>query len=138
MTVCIFCGKEHIEYGDREVYEISLLAKKSSYELLILILKDMKKYIHKHRNEPTLRDSVVCFCKYSMLICEEGTQNKKNGFTDFYNVIFTGVIKLVNELDCIELIGEFIDDICRKLWVKHEELLSHINTEQSEKFNHAC
>ena len=92
LTKCVFCGKKHIEYGNRTSYEITTLAQKSSYEMLIMILKDMKIFIKENECDQSLREAISCFCKYSLLICEEEVENKKNGFTDFHGVIFNGVI----------------------------------------------
>ena len=138
MNRCEFCGKSHIDYGKRTPYTLATLAQKSSYELLITILIDMKKFIKNNDSEPTLRESIACFCKYSILTCEEETENKRNGFTDFYRVIFNGIIKLTEELRDYSLIMEFIDEVNRKLWEEHELLLARINVEQSEKSNNAC
>ena len=99
--------------------------------------KVMKKFIENNQDEPTIRESISCFCKYSILTCEETTLNRKNGFTDFYRVIFDGIIKLMDELSVLKLASEFIDHVCKKLWQEHEELLARINIEQSEKFKHA-
>ena len=134
---CEFCGLKHIEYGKRTPYTITSLAQKSSYELLITILNDMKKFIRNNHDESTLRSSIVCFCKYSVLTCDEETENKRNGFTDFYRVIFEGIIKLTDELGNYSLVSEFIDDVNRKLWEEHEVLLARINIEQSEKSHNA-
>ena len=130
---CEFCGLKHIEYGKRTPYTLTSLAQKSSYELLITILNDMKKFIRNNHDEPTLRVSITSFCKYSILTCEEETESKRNGFTDFYRVIFEGLIKLTEELGDYSLISEFIDEVSRKLWEEHEALLTRINVEQSEK-----
>ena len=130
---CEFCGIKHIAYGKRTPYTLTTLAQKSSYELLITILNDMKKFIRNNSNDPTLRESITCFCKYSILTCEEETENRRNGFTDFYRVIFEGIIKLAGELRYLELTSEFIDKVNQKLWEEHEELLARINVEQSEK-----
>ena len=134
---CEFCGLKHIEYGKRTPYTLQSLAQKSSYELLITILNDMKKFIRNNHDEPTLRVSIVCFCKYSILACEEETENRRNGFTDFYRVIFEGLIKLTDELGEYSLISEFIDKVNQKLWEEHEVLLARINVEQSEKSHNA-
>ena len=138
MDRCEFCGKKHIDYTNREgIIPVQVLAQKTSYELLITILLDMKKFIENNQDEPTIRESISCFCKYSILTCEETTLNRKNGFTDFYRVIFDGIIKLMDELSILKLASEFIDHVCKKLWQEHEELLARINIEQSEKFKHA-
>jgi len=105
--------------------------------MLIMILIDMKKFMHNNRDEPTLRESITCFCNYSILTCEEETENKRNGFTDFYRVIFEGIIKLADTLQYLVLTAEFIDRVNQKLWEEHEALLSRINVEQSEKFHNA-
>jgi hypothetical protein len=65
------------------------------------------------------------------------TESKRNGFTDFYRVIFNGIIKLTNELQSLKLMEEFIDQVSQKLWKEHEALLARINVEQSEKSNNA-
>ena len=135
---CKFCGLKHVDYGNRTPYTITALAQKSSYELLIAILIDMKKFMRNNQDEPTLRVSITCFCKYSILTCEEETENRRNGFTDFYRIIFEGIIKLADELGNISLITEFIDEVSQKLWKEHETLLERINVEQSEKSNNAC
>ena len=67
------------------------------------------------------------------MACEEETECKRNGFTDFYRVIFEGLIKLTEELGDYSLISEFIDDVSRKLWEEHEALLTRINVEQSKR-----
>ena len=60
---CKFCGLKHVDYGNRTPYTITALAQKSSYELLIAILIDMKKFMRNNQDEPTLRVSITCFCK---------------------------------------------------------------------------
>ena len=137
MIECSFCGKKHVDYGNRTPYTVTSLAQKSSYELLIAILTDMKKFVRNNSEELTLRESIICFCKYSILTCEEETENRRNGFTDFYRVIFEGIIKLTEELGDLSLITEFIDEVSQKLWKEHEALLERINVEQSEKSNNA-
>lgn len=127
--LCLFCNKRHIDYGNRQMKNMTVLAQKSSYELLIMILKDMKKFVFDNDDEPTVRDAIVCFCRFGML----ATNVPKEIVP-----IFNGIIKLATELNDLRLIEDFIDSVCHKLWAKHEALLEEVNIEQEEKFKHAC
>lgn len=137
MNRCNFCDKLHISLGDKPFNDIPYWYHKSSYELLIMILKDLREFIDKNRYESTLRESITCYCKFSLLVCDEETLGRKNEFIDSFVFVFTGITKLAKELIHINLLVEFIDKICYGLWDKHEQLLGTIDAEQEEKFKHA-
>ncbi len=135
-TPCFFCGKRHIDYYDRETCSLEELARKTSFEVLILILKDMKKFLKNNCEDPTMMASTSCFCKFSIQLAFEETNGRLNSYTDLHEVAFVAIIKLIKHAASIEEISEFIEKMCRKIWVEHEKLLVRVNLEQSRKFKH--
>ena len=138
LTKCFFCGEKHVDYGSRTPYSLDKLAQKTSYELLILILHDMKKFLQKEKDEPTLMTAVTCFCKFSIFEAEECCTCGENHYSKLHHIIFDGVLRLAKNNSSIHAFEEFIDRMCRKLWDDHEILLAEINIEQNRKFKHAC
>ena len=135
-TPCFFCGKLHIDYYARRVCSLEELAKKTSFEVLILILKDMKKFMKDNCDDTTMMASTSCFCKYSIQLALEEANGKQNSYTDLHEIAFGATIKLIKHVASVEEISEFIEKMCRKLWIEHEKLLVRVNLEQNRKFKH--
>ena len=135
-TPCFFCGKRHIDYYNRKTCSLDELAKKTSFEVLILILKDMKKFLKNNCEDTTMMQSASCFCKFSIQLAFEEANGRKNNYTNLHEVAFGAIIKLIKHAASIEEISEFIEKMCRKIWVEHEKLLVRVNLEQSRKFKH--
>jgi len=133
---CFFCGKRHIDYYNRETCSLDELAKKTSFEVLILILKDMKKFMKDNCDDTTMMASTSCFCKYSIQLALEESNGKQNSYTDLHEIAFGATIKLIKHVASVEEISEFIEKMCRKLWIEHEKLLVRVNLEQNRKFKH--
>jgi hypothetical protein len=112
------------------------LAQKSSYELLIMILTDMKKFIRSNSDEPTLMIAVTCFCKFSIFEAEECCTCGENHYSKLHNIIFDGILRLTKNNSAVSSFEDFIGRMCHKLWDEHEKLLSEVNIEQSRKFKH--
>ena len=87
-------------------------------------------------DDPTMMQSTSCFCKFSIQLAFEEANGRKNSYTDLHEVGFGAIIKLIKHAASIEEISEFIEKMCRKLWVEHEKLLMQVNLEQSRKFKH--
>ena len=81
---CFFCGKSHVNYGDRTPMEIEHLAQKTSFEVLIVLLKDLKKFIEINGAEPTVWNCVSCFCKFSILSADEQYQGRVNQYSKIH------------------------------------------------------
>lgn len=132
---CFFCGKKHIDYGSRTPYELEKLAQKTSYELLMLILHDMKKFIHDNEDVPTLWTAVICFCKFSIFEADDACPScGDNHHSLLHHEIFGGVLKLIDNKSSLRAIDEFLDRIQKKLWREHEKVLAKVNLENTRKF----
>ena len=81
-TPCFFCGKRHIDYYNRKTCSLDELAKKTSFEVLILILKDMKKFLKNNCEDTTMMQSASCFCKFSIQLAFEEANGRKNDYTN--------------------------------------------------------
>lgn len=138
LSKCFFCGNKHVDYGSRTHYSIDKLAQKTSYELLILILKDMRKFIRREEADTTLMSALACFCKFSIFEAEECCTCGENHYSKLHHIIFEGILQLTKNNSSVSAFEEFIDRMCHKLWDEHEELLSEVNIEQNRKFKHAC
>lgn len=138
LSKCFFCGNKHVDYGSRTHYSIDKLAQKTSYELLILILKDMRKFIRREEADTTLMSALACFCKFSIFEAEECCTCGENHYSKLHHIIFDGILQLTKNNSSVSAFEEFIDRMCHKLWDEHEKLLSEVNIEQNRKFKHAC
>ena len=133
---CFFCGDKHVDYGSRTHQSLDKLAQKTSFELLIMILTDMKKFIQKEKDEPTLMKAITCFSKFSIFEAEECCTCGENHYSKLHHVIFDGILSLVKNQSSVHAFEEFFDRMNRKLWIEHENLLAEVNIEQSRKFKH--
>ena len=136
LSKCFFCGEKHIDYGSRTHYSMDKLAQKTSYELLIIILTDMKRFIRNNSDEPTLKSAVTCFCKFSIFEAEECCTCGENHYSKLHHIIFEGILRLVKNDSSVTAFEEFIGRMCHRLWDEHEKLLEEVNIEQSRKFKH--
>lgn len=136
LSKCFFCGEKHIDYGSRTHYSMDKLAQKTSYELLIMILTDMKRFIRNNSDEPTLKSAVTCFCKFSIFEAEECCTCGENHYSKLHHIIFEGILRLVKNDSSVTAFEEFIGRMCHRLWDEHEKLLEEVNIEQSRKFKH--
>ena len=105
---CFFCGKRHIDYYNRQTCSLEELAKKTSFEVLILILKDMKKFLKNNCDDPTIMASTSCFCKFSIQLAFEEANGRLNSYTDLHEVAFVAIIKLIKHAASIEEISLFM------------------------------
>ena len=96
----------------------------------------MKKFLKNNCEDPTMTQSASCFCKFSVQLAFEEANGKRNSYTDLHEVAFGAIIKLIKHAASIEEISEFIEKMCRKLWIEHEKLLERVNLEQNRKFKH--
>jgi len=132
---CFFCGKKHIDYGTRTPYDIEKLAQKTSYELLMLILHDMKKFIHENKETPTLWTAVICFCKFSIFEADDACPDcGDNHRSQLHHEVFGGMLKLIDNNVSLNAIDEFLERIQKKLWSEHEKILEKVNLETIQKF----
>ena len=136
LSKCFFCGDKHVDYGSRTHYTMDKLAQKTSYELLIMILTDMKRFIRKEKDEPTLMNAIICFCKISIFESKEYCSCGENHYSKLHHVIFDGILSLIKNKSSVHAFEEFFDRMNRKLWIEHEKLLAEVNMEQSRKFKH--
>ena len=137
LSKCFFCGDKHVDYGNRTHYSIDKLAQKTSYELLILILKDMKTFIRREEDESTLMTAIACFCKFSIFEAEECCTCGENHYSKLHLIIFDGILHLIKNNSSVTAFEESIDRMCHRLWDEHEKLLEEVNIENSRKFKHA-
>lgn len=133
---CFFCGDKHVDYGSRTHQSLGKLAQKTSFELLIMILTDMKKFIQKQKDEPTLMKAITCFSKFSIFEAEECCTCGENHYSKLHHIIFDGILCLIKNKSSVPAFEEFFDRMNRKLWIEHEKLLAEVNMEQSRKFKH--
>ena len=103
LSKCFFCGEKHVDYGSRTHYSMDKLAQKSSYELLIMILTDMKKFIRSEGDEPTLMNAITCFSKFSIFEAEECCTCGENHYSKLHHVIFGGILRKSDQIDLIIL-----------------------------------
>lgn len=137
MSKCFFCGEPHIDYGSRTPISADHLAQKSSFEILIVVLKDLKKFIETNRSEPTIWECVGCFCRFSVLSADEQYQGKVNPYSKLHYIAFKGILKLLSTKSTALILTEFIDKMCFKLWEEHENFLAAINQDVNKRLNHA-
>ena len=129
---CFFCGKKHIDYGTHRTYDLDDLARKTSYELLMIILYDMKKFIHEHEKTQTLWTAVTCFCKFSIFEADDACPScGDNHHSELHHSIFGGILKLIDNHSSLHAIDEFLDRIQKKLWSEHEKVLAKVNMENT-------
>ena len=124
MNSCFYCGKDHTNFFGRRSYPMSEIAKKSSFEVLILILEDMRQFLIVKTKDPTMQQALNCFCKFSISIANEESVGPVN---KLHTVAFEAVSKLIERGTSINEIEACIINMKLKLWEEHEKLLIRIN-----------
>tara|TARA_B100000929_G_C15225628_1_gene324334 strand:- start:55 stop:480 length:426 start_codon:yes stop_codon:yes gene_type:complete len=137
LNKCFFCGRPHVDYGSRTPIVANRLAQKTSFEVLIILLKDLKKFIDINKAEPTVWECVSCFCRFSIFSADEQYHGKTNQYSKIHYIAFEGILRLLLNKSTVLTVTEFIDKMCFKLWEEHENLLAAINQDVSKRLNSA-